>query len=104
MSYPIFPNITTKIVHSISYSDFEKLVQSTYNVKDYSFACDAETGNDTTVSVNCSKSTSLDEFDKKVLETFKQSGKYSFIYSVLIQDMINNDVIPKGDYLINVSW
>lgn len=96
--------ITTKTIHSVDYSDFEKAVKYYYGVDDYSFPADAETGNDTSVATSYYKKYPLGSFEQEELNEFKATGEYNMIYSVLLQDMVNNDIIPEGEYLIEVSW
>ena len=96
--------INTKTIHSVDYIDFEQAVKDYYKVDDYNFPADAETGNDTSVATVCYKKSPLESYEQEELNEFKATGEYNMIYSTLLQDMVNNGIIPEGEYLIEVSW
>lgn len=96
--------VSTKTVHSVDYADFECAVKDYYGVRDYSFTADAECGNDTAVTINSVMKEPLVGYEKDEIYNFRTAGDYSYIYQTLLQDMVNNDVAPEGDYVIEVSW
>jgi len=80
-------------------SDFEQLVQSTYN-QDYCFSADIE------ANYNCfykySVKPKLDKFEKEDIEKFTETGEYSQLAGVLLNDLCKKGHIPKGEYLLTV--
>ena len=46
----------------------------------------------------------LDEYIKKDINKFIETGKYSYLAHHLFQDMCNKGIIEPGNYLINVYW
>lgn len=96
--------VDTKTVHSVDYNDFEQAVKDYYGVDDYSFPADVECGNDVAITTGDIVKTPLDEYEQEDLDDFRTTGEYCCIYQTLLQDMVNNDVAPEGDYVIEVSW
>jgi hypothetical protein len=95
--------------HELKYNEFKKLVKETYN-QNYKFVADVECGNDSDHSYNDIKKTVLDEndaLDKYEIDEitdFKQNGKYNYLASTLLQDLVNRELLPEGNFLITVSW
>jgi len=87
---------------AMEYGEFEDLVKKEYG-QDYEFVPDIECGNDSDHSYSIEKE-ELDSWDAKSIEEFKSTGKYSFMARRLLQDLVNNDKLPEGDFLITVSW
>ena len=95
---------STKTIHSVDYSDFEQAVKDYYKVDDYSFPADAESGNDVAITTGVMTKTPLADYEQEEIFDFRTTGEYCYLYRTLLQDMINNDVAPEGDYVIEVSW
>lgn len=89
--------------------DFEGLVKEVYGYE-YEFIADKECDNDSDHAFNnitkkpFDPGNVLDQYDIKQLENFKQTGKYCGIYYILLRDLVNNDKLPEGNFLITVSW
>lgn len=96
-------NIKNKNIYVLEYSEFNKIVKDVYN-KDFEFAADTECSNDSEHLYSNIGKYGLTEFEKDEIKVFKQSGKYNFITQFLLEDMSEKEIIPKGDYLITVSW
>ena len=46
----------------------------------------------------------LSDWELKNLKNLKNGDFYYCIWQTLLQDMVNNDVAPEGDYVIKVYW
>lgn len=99
---PIPDGFTVQFSLTGSYFDFERLIKRVYG-KSFEFVEDQECGNDSHHKFTVKKSP-LDAWDKATLDTFKTTGRGTFLSHMLFQDLVNNDVIPEGTYLIHVSW
>ena len=96
--------INTKVVHQVEYSDMERFVSETYG-KRYSFVASEECGNDSSHSYAVRKKEALDEWDQRDLKLFIERPDSECLRArLLLQDMVNKDLIPTGDYVIRVSW
>ena len=85
--------------------DFEKLVHKVYGHKDYEYVADVECGNDSSQRYNGIKvDQESSKWDKRDLDEFIESGKYSNIAYILLQDMCRKKIIKPGNYLISVCW
>jgi hypothetical protein len=86
--------------YTVDYTDLEKLVEETYE-HPYSFVTDIECHNDSEHDMVCKKKP-LNEFHQLRVNKFKATGKYNWTFYSLMQDMVNNDIIDEGNYLIRV--
>ena len=97
--------IETNFTHYVEYSEFEKTVATHYNVTHYNLAASEECGNDTAITSRNVFKRQLSDHEVIEIDKFVRSnGNEMWITHVLLQDMVNNDVIPEGSYVINVSW
>lgn len=87
---------------TVGYSDFDRFVTKEFG-QPFEFAADQESGNDQDHSFAVTKSP-LSRYEDEHLKEFRVTGRYSFLARVLLQDMVNRDVLPEGNYLIQVSW
>ncbi len=86
----------------MSDSEFNELVKHTYG-HEYNFAMDNECGNDSQHTFN--KINGVQEsYDIEDLEKFKKTGNSFMITRVLLNDMVNKNILPVGNYLITVCW
>lgn len=98
---PKMPESKTFLVWE--YREFEALVQQTYG-RGYEFTADMEASNDTTHQFTV-PGEGICAFDQSELARFKAgSHGIRFLAPVLLNDMAAQGIIPKGDYLIKVSW
>ena len=95
--------ITTKVLHVVDYSDLEKIIAATY-YQDYELPYDEECNNDTSLTATVGKGQNTSDYDRKRLETFKDSGKGQYMMRPLLNDLADQNLIPEGEYLIEVSW
>lgn len=95
---------TVKSIISVSGYDLEELINLTYGSENFEIVADQELGNqvyNTHVSKGAIKSWDTENFTK-----FKATGraKYIYILGTLLTDMCNKDLIPEGEYNIDVTW
>lgn len=88
--------------YEISYGDFESIVRVIYK-QSYDFVADIEGSNDSEYKYSTDNDIS-DEWDQNKLNKFKTTGEYQYLAPILIADLANRDLIPKGNILITVSW
>lgn len=92
----------TKTIHYVNYNDFDHLVNEVYGI-DYEIIPDMEKSNDSSLTASVKKS-QLDTYDQQRLDTFKSGGHVNYMARLLLQDLVNNDYAPEGDYVIDISW
>ena len=96
--------ISTETIHRIDYSKFDAIVKSIYG-HDFDFAADQECSNDSSHSFVVRKG-ELDRYSwyRKDLDGFKATGEGSSMTPGLLYDLCDRDLIPEGNYIIDVSW
>jgi hypothetical protein len=87
-------------IFKINASEFDDLVKKTYN-QDFEFAASEEVSNDSNHLYEVKKNELL---FPEVVQEFRDTGEYCCISRYLLQDMVNNDVLPEGNYLITEYW
>lgn len=97
--------VNQKVINELDYNDFDRIVQEVYG-QDYEIVADEEAGNYQSKTYdNITKDAPRYRLDgEKELEAFKTSGKYFMLARVLLRDLVDNDYLPEGDYVINISW
>ncbi len=92
-----------KTVITMDYDELEKIIFKAYNQK-FCFVADNELGNDSSWNRAFDLNCPLEDYEVEELEKFKLTGKGDYLTNTIMQDMVNNNVIPSGEYLISVSW
>ena len=83
----------------VEYGDLEQFINSHYGVEGYEIPDCEECGNDTIKEFSMVKNP-LHPGDVARLQVFKdKNGKHTYMLCTLMQDMVNNDAIPAGEYL-----
>ena len=97
--------VNQKVTNHLDYNDFERIVQEVYGQR-YEFVADEEASNYMSKSYNgILKGGENYRLDwQKDIEKFKNTGHYSYLAQTLLYDLVQNDYIPEGDYVIEVSW
>jgi hypothetical protein len=101
--------IRTKTVHHTDYEYLDQLILTEYG-HDFEVVADQEVGNDSTIAFDdvglpiFEGDEVVDRWDRDKLETFKATGRGLLLLRILLNDMALRGVIPKGDYVISVSW
>lgn len=93
--------VVTKTYHELCYFELERLVQLIYGQK-WSFVADIECGNDSVHTFGVDGDN--EEYDQKKLDIFKSGSHVGWIAGVLLNDLAAQGVIPKGEWMISVSW
>lgn len=92
----------TKTVHLVDYNDLESTVKREYGYE-WSFVADQECNNDSAQTF-LGRERELDNWERERLNNFITTGAGTFLFHSLMQDMINRNVLPEGEYVIKVSW
>lgn len=83
-------------------SDLENLIKEVYK-KEYDMIGGQEWSNDTQHSFKNIKG-NLSKFDKEELKDFTE-GKESFCsLNIILNDLVKNNHIPAGSWLVTVCW
>ena len=94
--------LVTEPYYNLDCYEFNDLVKKTYGHQ-YDFIADMECGNDTSHTFKMKKEPLFD-FDKDDLAEFIKTGRYSYLYHTIFQDLVNRDILPEGNYIIEVCW
>lgn len=94
--------ITTKTVNFIDYRDLEELLCQTYGLDEVSVPELLEATNDSLALMRASKEP-LNEFEQEDIKTF-MAGGYIYGLHTIFKDLCNKDLIPPGEYVIQISW
>ena len=86
------------IIHC-NWKDIEKLIQTTYNEPDYNIIESEEWNNYSDYSFYIKKI----ELTDWEIEDLADICNFDTLRSILT-DLCNKEVIPEGEYLINVNW
>ena len=92
----------TKTVIEMDYDELEDLIRGEFG-HEFSVASDLEIGNDSAKTF-IFKPEVIDEYDQNKIDGFKKSGKGSYLLRILMQDLVNREVLPAGNYVIEICW
>lgn len=95
--------VTKKVVNELDYSDFERIVQEVYDCPKYNFVADMEGRNGEAQTFSIKKEP-IGIYEYQRLEEFIQTKKYRYLAPTLLQDLVNIDYLPEGDYVIEIFW
>lgn len=89
----------------MDYHELDGLITSTYGLKvPYEMVAYEELNNDTSWTADLKKEP-VDEWHEADMKAFKATGKIgNWRTRWIMQDMVNNDVLPEGNYVVEVSW
>lgn len=95
-----------KTYRIFEYHEFDKLVKETYGEQvQYEFVAAEEAHNYTSVTFNnVERGVEIDGWDAGKLNSLKSGAWTQFMARTLIQDMVNNNVLDPGNYMIEVFW
>lgn len=85
----------------VAYSEVEKTVKEEYGI-DFSVAEDMQAYNGSNIAITVTGK--LDKWKKEDIEKVKKGHQGTYIIYALMDDMASRGIIPKGEYLIEVSW
>ena len=96
--------IKKKEVFAADYGDIESLVQSHYDIDEWSFVEDTESGNDTSHEFTVVRGAQK-EWDKQDIQAFRDSqGTKCYMAGRLLNDMCDAGLLEPGEYVIRVCW
>ncbi len=93
----------TKVFTEIDYHELDALINKFYGITSYNCVAVEEWNNDEDHSFSFEKE-SLDEYQEKEIEEIKASKLPMYSVSTVMQDLVNNDILPEGNYLISICW
>lgn len=97
--------LRTRATHHMDHAAFDKLVKQVYG---HSFEFASDQGSDTGVYRFVGKKQAVVDVygeEKRELAEFIATGRkplFGLLVQTLLQDLVNNEVLPEGDYLIRV--
>ena len=96
-----FTEQTFKVVKSF---DLEKLIQDTFNIKEYNLVSAEEERNDTVWTCRINNDP-VDAYHLKAIQEWLKTGSEpSFMTRHIMQHMCNMGKLDPGDYLVEISW
>ena len=110
MTYKFNPK--KKCFYYVDYNEIEKLVKEiykdAYKIDQYSFVADIECSNDTIHEFYNIGRNKLyyptDKYSANKIKDFIEKGELNQTIVYLMHDMAYKGIIPKGNYIISVSW
>lgn len=90
----------------MDYNELEKLITKYLDLPEcYEVVACEEWNNDSSYAFNIKKEPIKYAWEVDDLIKIKNTKIVpNFRTRLIMQDMVNNDILPEGEYLINVSW
>ena len=102
LEVPSKPTLGERVSYiEVEYGDLEDLIQKEYG-QAFCFPMDQEASNDSQHSFSIYGD--IDEYDRRKVESFKETGRHSFSAYAILNDLAARSNIEKGEYLIIVCW
>ena len=101
--------LNTKTVTYVKRDDLEKLICDYYGLKEFCICLDQESF-DEEVKLTVKKAVSLSAQDLKDLCDLKRELKNRdtidliYVLDLLMADLAQKELVPTGDYIIDVTW
>ncbi len=95
--------VTTKTIHEMDYSDFDRLVTEVYG-HEFEITAAQELGNDSAWTGEGRKGYNEKYNLTHYVEKFKKTGDYGYITSSILNDLVDQGYLPEGEYVIEISW
>ena len=86
----------------VDYDDLDDFISEQYG-REFEIVADQGLMNDVSKTVTVKKE-QLNQWEQRDLEEWKLTGRKNWMFSTLLTDLCNRDLIPEGEYLINISW
>jgi len=94
--------MVTKVINEVDYYDFDRFVEKQYGGT-CEFPADHESSNDTSHNMGYIGK-GVDKWSQEEAAKIR-SGQYpGFSGSTILECLCEDGLIPKGEYIINVSW
>jgi len=91
-----------KLIISVEYSELERFIKQNYG-HEYNIADREERDNDTKFTIYVEKE-DIGCVREDNIKKFRETGEGKFILQDLMLDMLRNELIDEGDYLVNICW
>lgn len=99
---------TKKTIYSVDYGDLSDFINKVYGTSKYDFVASEQSGNDSSHSFAAKKTVGENTMkkwqDEDIAQLKAKDGNTEFVTSSLFQDMVDRDLIPEGDYVVDVCW
>lgn len=97
----ITERIRTKTYFEVDYRDIEKQICETFHKEEFSAVDDLEAGNDSSHTVEVDGK--VNKYDAEKLKRWQENHE-PFMLRILMNELCRLGILPKGDYLIIISW
>ncbi len=97
-------NIVSKTTHHVDYIDVQQAIWENFG-KEFDFVANEEVGNDSAVEIYVTGNVS--DTEQKLFEAWlNDTNPFALMFDtrILFNKMASVGVIPKGDYVVSVSW
>lgn len=94
--------VTTQLTHYMNYNDFDAIIKEEYG-QNYELIADEECNNYSSKTYSVEKE-ELDKGDLDSLNKFISTGRGLYLSRILLQDLVNKELLPEGEYSIDTSW
>lgn len=81
----------------------QTIINKVYNI-DFSIPCDQECSNDIHLMFTVETGQNTDKYEKTAIKRLLDGKNETYMLGILLNDMCDKDIIPAGNYLINISW
>lgn len=97
------PRIKEKRIYEMSDSTLDSIVQEKLGYKKYQFVPVEECGNDSSHSYD-GVNGHIDAWDQEHLDKFASGGFSKYCTGAVLNKLVKDGHLPKGDYVIAVCW
>ena len=95
-----FEEQTFKVV---DFDEAQITINKVYNI-DFSIPRDQECSNDIHLTFTVETGQNTDKYEKTAIKRLLDGKNETYMLGILLNDMCDKDIIPAGNYLINISW
>lgn len=94
-------NLELTSFYELDYFSLENMIEECYG-REYEIPCNEECGNDQALTFNVDGKQS--EYDLEDMERWINGKQSSYMLQRILDDMAAKEWIPKGKYVVEVSW
>lgn len=99
----IIDRFIEKKVFLADYGDVEQLIKEFYGFDEYSIPCQEVCANDVSLKYNLNGVIS-DWENEQLIKVLKTKMPSMFSTQLYLNNMVSVGILPKGEYVIEVSW
>lgn len=97
-------DVKVKSYIEVEYDDLDRAVSQAFG-QSYEFVANEEANNYSSYPFNDIDGAPItSEYDQRKLDTFKETGRGTFLARILLNEMCRLELIAPGDYLVKVFW